>query len=87
MLKAYWRFEFVNLEQPFESPLPLNLGMAAEILTVQPKEVEGVVAQPVLSAGGALFLEFGETCSSFVDDYNFTINDSLAGKVEGADDR
>ena len=58
--------------------------MSSEIFTIPPKQVESVVDEPILSAGGEFGLKLGKVGPPLVDDYYLTIDDRLAGNIQSS---
>jgi hypothetical protein len=77
-------FNAVFVHQIAQCLLALDLRKFAEV-AITPEKVERVKDQPVLSACGEVGLEFGEVGPAFMDDHHLTIDDGLAGNIEGTD--
>jgi hypothetical protein len=83
---AHGPFQLVPLDQLLQKPLALDLRDAPQVIAVQVQQVEGVEHQPVLVASCKFGLEFGEIGPAFMDDHYLSVDDGLAGNVEGAGD-
>ena len=78
-----WQFDIVLPEKVQQRLLALDLREAAKV-SVTPEKVEGVKDQPVLPARRQLRLQFGEVGSALMGDHHFSVDDGLAGNIEGA---
>jgi hypothetical protein len=78
-----WQVHIFVAEQISQHLLAFELGRLPKVV-VTPKEIEGVVDEPILFTRGEFGLEFGEIGSALMNDDHLTIDDGLAGNIEGA---
>lgn len=80
-----WRFDPVLVDKVSQRLLAHDLHERA-VVTITPKEIKGVVDQPVLPAGRQVRLQLREVGPTLMNNHHFAVDDSLAGDVEGVGD-
>jgi hypothetical protein len=81
--KQHGQLDIVLTEQIQQQLLALQLRPLAKV-AIPPQEIEGVVDEPTLPAGGKLGLKFGKVGTSLMDDHYLAVDDGFAWYGERA---